>query len=75
MNAEVSLSCEGIQRYLGEEGSRVHTLRGVSLQLERGTVRAVVGPSALIANALCEARRNRFPFYGETGAVAFFLKR
>ena len=45
MNAEVSLSCEGIERFLGEEDSRVHALRGVSLQLERGTVHAVVGPS------------------------------
>jgi lipoprotein-releasing system ATP-binding protein len=45
MNAEVALSCEGIERFLGEEDSRVHALRGVSLQLERGTVHAVVGPS------------------------------
>src|SRR5881398_2977300 len=45
MNAEVSLSCEGIERFLGEDDSRVHALRGVSLQLERGTVHAVVGPS------------------------------
>ena len=44
MNAEVSLSCENIERF-GEEDSRVHALRGVSLQLERGTVHAVVGPS------------------------------
>ena len=45
MNAEVSLRCEGIERFLGEDDSRVHALRGVSLQLERGTVHAVVGPS------------------------------
>src|ERR1044071_2118469 len=45
MDAEVSLSCEGIERFLGEDDSRVHALRGVSLQLERGTVHAVVGPS------------------------------
>jgi lipoprotein-releasing system ATP-binding protein len=45
METEVSLSCEGLERYLGEEDSRVHALRGVSLQLERGTVHAVVGPS------------------------------
>jgi len=45
MNQEVSLSCTGIERFLGEEDSRVHALRGVSLQLERGTVHAVVGPS------------------------------
>ena len=45
MNAEVSLRCDGIERFLGEEDSRVHALRGVSLQIERGTVHAVVGPS------------------------------
>src|SRR5205823_2198470 len=45
MNLEVCLSCEGIERYLGEEESRVHALRGVSLTLEPGTVHAVVGPS------------------------------
>jgi lipoprotein-releasing system ATP-binding protein len=45
MNAEVSLCCDGIERFLGEEDSRVHALRGVSLQIERGTVHAVVGPS------------------------------
>src|SRR4051812_9113668 len=42
---EVSLSCHDIERYLGEDESRVHALRGVSLQLEPGTVHAVVGPS------------------------------
>ena len=45
MNLEICLSCEGIERYLGEEESRVHALRGVSLTLEPGTVHAVVGPS------------------------------
>src|SRR3954453_20633073 len=45
MKGEVSLSCHNIERYLGEEESRVHALRGVSLELEPGTVHAVVGPS------------------------------
>ena len=45
MNLEVCLSCEGIERYLGEEEERVHALRGVSLQIEAGSVHAVVGPS------------------------------
>jgi lipoprotein-releasing system ATP-binding protein len=39
------LSCENIERYLGQDESRVHALRGVSLQVEPGTVHAVVGPS------------------------------
>lgn len=45
MDPEVSLSCEDIERYLGVDEYRVHALRGVSLQLEKGTVHAVVGPS------------------------------
>jgi lipoprotein-releasing system ATP-binding protein len=45
VEAKISLSCEGIERFLGEGDSRVHALRGVTLQLERGTVHAVVGPS------------------------------
>ena len=45
MNSEICLSCEGIQRYLGEEEERVHALRGVSLNVETGSIHAVVGPS------------------------------
>ena len=45
MNGEVALSCRNIERYLGEEESRVHALRGVSLDLEPGSIHAVVGPS------------------------------
>jgi lipoprotein-releasing system ATP-binding protein len=45
MTREVFLSCREIERYLGEDESRVHALRGVSLDLEPGTVHAVVGPS------------------------------
>jgi lipoprotein-releasing system ATP-binding protein len=45
MSAEICLSCQAIERYLGEEESRVHALRGVSLDLEPGSVHAVVGPS------------------------------
>jgi lipoprotein-releasing system ATP-binding protein len=45
MNSEICLSCEAIERYLGEEEERVHALRGVSLKIEAGSVHAVVGPS------------------------------
>jgi len=39
------LSCREIERYLGEDETRVHALRGVSLDLAPGSVHAVVGPS------------------------------
>jgi lipoprotein-releasing system ATP-binding protein len=45
MNSEICLSCDAIERYLGEEEERVHALRGVSLNIEAGSVHAVVGPS------------------------------
>jgi lipoprotein-releasing system ATP-binding protein len=45
MSPEVCLTCEHIERYLGEDESRVHALRGVSLPLEAGSIHAVVGPS------------------------------
>src|SRR5580704_12335327 len=45
MSPDTCLSCEGIERYLGEEEERVHALRGVSLDIEPGSVHAVVGPS------------------------------
>jgi lipoprotein-releasing system ATP-binding protein len=45
MSTKICLRCEKIERYLGEEESRVHALRGVSLTLEPGTIHAVVGPS------------------------------
>ncbi len=45
MISEISLSCRDVERYLGEDESRVHALRGVSLDIAPGTVHAVVGPS------------------------------
>lgn len=45
MKPDAFLSCYGIERYLGEDESRVHALCGVSLEVERGSVHAVVGPS------------------------------
>jgi len=45
MNTALCLSCEALERYLGEGEERVHALRGVSLNIEAGSVHAVVGPS------------------------------
>jgi lipoprotein-releasing system ATP-binding protein len=45
MNGEVSLSCRDLERYLGKEEERVHALCGVSLDIEAGSLHAVVGPS------------------------------
>lgn len=44
-NEPVFLRCRDLERYLGEDESRVHALRGVSLDLEGGISHAVVGPS------------------------------
>ena len=41
----VVLRCEGLHRYLGKDEGRVHVLRGVSFEAERGQVYAIVGPS------------------------------
>ena len=45
MRSHISLSCRDLERYLGEEEERVHALRGVSLNVEAGSLHAVVGPS------------------------------
>src|SRR5260370_29278270 len=45
MNGSICPRCAVIERYLGEEESRVHGLGGVSLELEPGSIHAVVGPS------------------------------
>ena len=45
MKGDISLSCHDLERYLGEEEERVHALRGVSLDIEAGSLHAVVGPS------------------------------
>jgi lipoprotein-releasing system ATP-binding protein len=45
VKGELTLSCRDVERYLGAEESRVHALRGVSLDVESGSTHAVVGPS------------------------------
>jgi lipoprotein-releasing system ATP-binding protein len=45
MKGDLSLSCRDVERYLGQEEERVHALRGVSLDVEAGSLHAVVGPS------------------------------
>lgn len=41
----MSFRCHQLERYLGEAESRVHVLRGVSLDVQPGSLHAVVGPS------------------------------
>ena len=45
MKGDISLSCRDLERYLGAEEEPVHALRGVSLDVEAGSLHAVVGPS------------------------------
>jgi lipoprotein-releasing system ATP-binding protein len=45
MTDNISLSCRDIERYLGVEEECVHALRGVSINVEAGSLHAVVGPS------------------------------
>ena len=44
-DAPLPLQCDDLERFLGQDESRVHVLRGVSLALSRGYTHAVVGPS------------------------------
>lgn len=39
------IRCENLHRHLGRDAGRVHVLRGVSFEAERGLVHAIVGPS------------------------------
>ncbi len=41
----VALRCADLHRYLGQGEGRVHVLKGVSFEAERGQVYAIVGPS------------------------------
>jgi len=44
-NDRLALHCSGLHRYLGEGEGRVHVLKGVSFEAQRGQVYAIVGPS------------------------------
>jgi lipoprotein-releasing system ATP-binding protein len=44
-SGELALKCDGLHRYLGQGEGRVHVLRGVSFEAQRGQVYAIVGPS------------------------------
>ena len=41
----IALRCENVHRHLGDGEGRVHVLRGVSFEAERGKTCAIVGPS------------------------------
>ncbi len=42
---DLAISCGAVHRYLGSGEGRVHVLRGVDFEAERGKVYAIVGPS------------------------------
>ena len=42
---DLALACRGVHRHLGIGEGRVHVLRGVGFEAERGKVYAIVGPS------------------------------
>jgi lipoprotein-releasing system ATP-binding protein len=44
-DSNLALRCADIHRYLGRDEGRVHVLRGVSFEAQRGQVYAIVGPS------------------------------
>ena len=41
----LALHCENLHRHLGQDEGRVHVLRGVSFEAQRGRTYAIVGPS------------------------------
>lgn len=43
--AQLALRCRNLHRYLGQGEGRVHVLKGVSFEAQRGQVYAIVGPS------------------------------
>lgn len=45
MSHQPAIRCQGLERYLGQDEGRVHVLKGVSFEANRGEVYAIVGPS------------------------------
>ena len=44
-DSSIALRCTNLHRYLGHDEGRVHVLKGVSFEAQRGQVYAIVGPS------------------------------
>jgi lipoprotein-releasing system ATP-binding protein len=44
-DAGTALRCQNLHRFLGHDEGRVHVLKGVSFEAERGQVYAIMGPS------------------------------
>ena len=44
-DSDLALRCSNLHRYLGQGEGRVHVLKGVSFEAQRGQVYAIVGPS------------------------------
>jgi len=44
-DSNLALRCTNLHRYLGQGEGRVHVLKGVSFEAQRGQVYAIVGPS------------------------------
>ncbi|HTQ30677.1 MAG TPA: ABC transporter ATP-binding protein [Opitutaceae bacterium] len=44
-SGNIALRCQNLHRFLGRDEGRVHVLKGVSFEAQRGQVYAVVGPS------------------------------
>ena len=68
-NSEIVLRCTELHRYLGQGEGRVHVLKGVSFEANRGQVYAIVGPSGQPPEVELEA-----DVHQSSGAVAFQLE-
>src|SRR5215510_14371358 len=44
-SSDIALRCLNLHRFLGRDEGRVHVLKGVSFEAQRGQICAIVGPS------------------------------